>query len=153
VSQFAPFTLSLLHALHEEFRRVRSWVFIDGIVEVTDFLDSAPGVLDAHHLLGRRGLVAGDGRSDYRRAFSEFLRRWPDTVPGKTTVLVVGDARSHERLPALQELAELHRLGRRLYWFNPEPRPEWDTSDSTMSAYAAHTTGVFEVSTLRQLSD
>jgi len=47
VAQFAPFTLSLLHALHEEFRRVRSWVFIDGIVEVTDFLESAPGVIDA----------------------------------------------------------------------------------------------------------
>ena len=153
VAQFAPFTLSLLHALHEEFRRVRSWVFIDGIVEVTAFLESAPGVIDAHHLLGRRGLVAGDGRSDYGLAFAEFLRRWPDSVTGKTTVLVVGDARGHDRLPALAETAQLHRLARRLYWFNPEPRPEWDTTDSAMSAYAARATQVFEVSTLHQLAD
>ena len=153
VAQFAPFTLSLLHALHEEFRRVRSWVFIDGIVEVTDFLESAPGVIDAHHLLGRRGLVAGDGRSDYGRAFAEFLRRWPGAVTAKTTLLVVGDARNHDRLPALAETRELHRLGRRLYWFNPEPQHEWDTADSAMSAYAAHATRVFEVSTLRQLGD
>jgi hypothetical protein len=153
VAQFAPFTLSLLHALHGEFRRVRSWVFIDGIVEVTDFLESAPGVIDAHHLLGRRGLVADDGRSDYRLAFAEFLRRWPDAVTGKTTVLVVGDARAHDRLPALAETAQLHRLARRLYWFNPEPRHEWDTADSAMSGYAARATAVFEVSSLRQLGD
>ncbi|GEC03261.1 VWA domain-containing protein [Streptomyces spinoverrucosus] len=153
VAQFAPFTLSLLHALHEEFRRVRSWVFIDGIVEVTDFLQAAPGVVDVHHLLGRRGLVAGDGRSDYGRAFAEHLRRWPDAVTGKTTVLVIGDARTHDRLPALAETKELHRLSRRLYWFNPEPRHQWDTGDSSLSLYAAHATRVFEVSTLRQLGD
>ncbi|MGP4087063.1 VWA domain-containing protein, partial [Streptomyces sp. KR55] len=153
VAQFAPFTLSLLHALHEEFRRVRSWVFIDGIVEVTDFLEAAPGVVDVHHLLGRRGLVAGDGRSDYGRAFAEHLRRWPDAVTGKTTVLVIGDARTHDRVPALTETKELYRLSRRLYWFNPEPRREWDTGDSSLSLYAAHATRVFEVSTLRQLGD
>lgn len=153
VAQFAPFTLSLLHALHEEFRRVRSWVFIDGIVEVTDFLETAPGVVDAFHLLGRRGLVAADGRSDYERAFAEFLRRWPGAVTGKTTVLVIGDARNHDRVPALAETKELHRLSRRLYWFNPEERFEWDTGDSTMALYAAHATRVFEVSTLRQLGD
>ncbi|MEV7889278.1 VWA domain-containing protein [Streptomyces sp. NPDC002817] len=153
VARFAPFTLSLLHALHEEFRRVRSWVFIDGIVEVTDFLQASPGVVDVHHLLGRRGLVAADGRSDYERAFGEYLRRWPEAVTGKTTVLVIGDARTHDRVPALAEAKELHRLSRRLYWFNPEPRLEWDTGDSALSLYAAHTTRVFEVSTLRQLGD
>ncbi|MGP3951526.1 VWA domain-containing protein [Streptomyces sp. 7N604] len=153
VAQFAPFTLSLLHVLHEEFRRVRSWVFIDGIVEVTDLLQAAPGVVDAHHLLGRRGLVVADGRSDYERAFAEFLRRWPDAVTGKTTVLVIGDARNHDRMPALAETKELNRLGRRLYWFNPEPRFEWDTGDSLLSLYAAHATRAFEVSTLHQLGD
>ena len=63
-AQFAPFTLTLLHALHQEFRRVRSFVFIDGIVEITDILASSPGVLDPHHLLARKGLIAKDGRSD-----------------------------------------------------------------------------------------
>ncbi|HEU5160798.1 MAG TPA: VWA domain-containing protein [Streptosporangiaceae bacterium] len=156
VARFAPFMLSLLHALTEEFGRVRSWVFIDGIVEVTDALEAAPtalGGIDAYHLLARRGLVAGDGRSDYRRAYAEFLRRWPAAVTGKTTVLVVGDARGHDRAPALAETKEMRRLARRLYWFNPEPRAEWDTGDSAMGLYAAHCTRVFEVSSLRQLGD
>ena len=153
VAQFAPFTLALLHALHGEFHRVRSWVFIDGIVEISDLLDRAPGVLDAHHLLGRRGLVSGDGRSDYARALASFLARWRDVISAKTTVIVVGDARSHDRRPAVAELAELHRLARRLYWLNPEPLAEWDTGDSLMAPYGTYAHGVYEVSTLRQLGE
>ncbi|HKA68320.1 MAG TPA: VWA domain-containing protein [Actinomycetes bacterium] len=153
VAQFAPFTLALLHALHGEFHRVRSWVFIDGIVEISDLLDRAPGVLDAHHLLGRRGLVSGDGRSDYARALAGFLTRWRDVISAKTTVIVVGDARSHDRRPAVAELAELHRLSRRLYWLNPEPRAEWDTGDSLMALYGTYAHGGYEVSTLRQLGE
>jgi uncharacterized protein with von Willebrand factor type A (vWA) domain len=152
VAQFAPFALALLGALHAEFRRVRSWVFVDGIVEVTDVVAAAPGVVDAHRLLGRRGLVAGDGRSDYARAFTAFLSSWGELVTGKTTVLVIGDARGHDRRPALAEMAELLRRARRLYWLNPEPRREWDTGDSVMSGYEARSTQAFEVSTLRQLS-
>jgi len=151
-AQFAPFTLTLLHALHEEFRRVRSFVFIDGIVEVTDLLDSSPGVLDPHHLLSRRGLIVHDGRSDYARAFTTFLGTWGDAVTAKTTVIVAGDARAHDREPATSAIAELQHRARRLYWLNPEPHREWDTIDSRASEYAAHTTDTFEVSTIRQLT-
>jgi len=151
-AQFAPFTLTLLHALHAEFRRVRSFVFVDGIVEVTDLLHSSPGVLDPHHLLARQGLIVKDGRSDYARALTTFLATWGDTVTAKTTVIVAGDARSHEREPATAAVAELQHRARRLYWLNPEPRREWDSLDSRASQYAAHATEAFEVSTIRQLT-
>jgi uncharacterized protein with von Willebrand factor type A (vWA) domain len=153
VAQYSPFVLALLHALHGEFGHVRSWTFVDGIVEITDLLESADGILDPHRLLARRGLVAVDGRSDYGRAFDAFLAGWPDVVTGKSTVLVVGDARSHDRSPALTQTAELARLSRRLYWLNPEPHREWDIGDSVMSSYGLHCTRTFEVSTLRQLAD
>jgi uncharacterized protein len=152
-AQFAPFTLALLHAVHQEFRRVRSWVFVDGIVEITGLLQDAPGVLDPRHLLDRRGLLARDGRSDYTLAFGRFLDQWPDAVGPQTTVIVAGDARSHDRIPALPQVRELARLSRRLYWLDPEPRADWGTADSAMRLYAPHCTGVFEVSTLRQLAD
>jgi hypothetical protein len=153
VALFAPFALSLLHALHDEFPRVRSWVFVDGIVEITGLIGGSRGMLDPNHLLARRGLVTGDGRSDYRRAFTSFIGDWPEVVGPRTTLLVVGDARSHERPPALTELAELGRLSRRLYWLNPEPTREWDTDDSRMGDYARRCTAVFEVATLRQLEE
>jgi len=152
-AEFAPFTLALLHAVHQEFSRVRSFVFVDGIVEITEILESSPGVLDPRHLLDRRGLVVGDGRSDYRGALGGFLEKWPTAVTPRTTVLIVGDARSHDREPALAEVARLQHDARRLYWFNPEPADEWDTGDSRVSEYAVLSTAVFEVSTLRQLVD
>lgn len=150
-AQFAPFTLTLLHAVHQEFRRVRSFVFIDGIVEITDLLANSPGVLDPNHLLARSGLIAMDGRSDYQRAFHTFLERWGNAVTPKTTVIVAGDARAHNRLPATAELGELQHRARRLYWLNPEPRSEWDTLDSYATEYEGRCTAVFEVSTIRQL--
>jgi len=151
-AQFAPFTLTLLHALHDEFRRVRSFVFIDGIVEITDFMTSNPGVIDPHHLLGGRGLIAHDGRSDYARAMTTFLATWGSAVTAKTTVIIAGDARSHDREPATSVVAELNHLARRLYWLNPEPKAEWDRLDSRAGEYAAHCTDAFEVSTIRQLT-
>lgn len=151
-AQFAPFTLTLLHAMHAEFRRVRSFVFIDGIVEITAILETSPGVLDPHHLLSRRGLVAHDGRSDYARALTTFLATWGDAVTARTTVILAGDARAHDRPPATALVAELDHRARRLYWLNPEPRRDWDTLDSRASEYATHCTDAFEVSTIRQLT-
>lgn len=151
-AQFAPFTLTLLHAVHQEFRRVRSFVFIDGIVEVTDILANSPGVLDPHHLLARQGLIAEDGRSDYRRAFTMFMAKWGDAVSAKTSIIIAGDARSHRRESAVTEIAILKHRARRLYWLNPEPRHEWDTLDSCASEYADHCTQAFEVSTIRHLT-
>jgi uncharacterized protein with von Willebrand factor type A (vWA) domain len=150
-AQFAPFTLTLLHAVHQEFRRVRSFAFIDGIVEITDFLEGSPGVLDPVHLLGRRGLIVKDGRSDYALALAAFLRAWGDAVTAKTTVIIVGDARSHDRAPATAQVAALGHKARRLYWLNPEPQREWDTVDSRATEYAVHCTAAFEVATIRDL--
>jgi uncharacterized protein with von Willebrand factor type A (vWA) domain len=150
-AQFAPFTLTLLHAVHQEFNRVRSFVFIDGVVEITDILASSPGVLDPAALLSRQGLVAKDGRSDYQRAFATFLDRWGDAVTARSTVIVAGDARSHDRLPATREVAELGHRARRLYWLNPESRAEWNTLDSRVGEYGNHCTDTFEVATIRDL--
>lgn len=151
-AQFAPFTLTLLHALHQEFRRVRSFVFIDGIVEITELMEASPGVIDPHHLLAKRGLVAKDGRSDYARAMTTFLATWGSAVTAKTTVIIAGDARSHDRESATSIIAELDHRARRLYWLNPEPRAEWDTLDSRATEFATHCTDAFEVSTIRQLT-
>lgn len=151
-AQFAPFILTVLHAVHEEFHRVRSFVFIDGIVEISDLLEAKRGVLDPHYLLSRRGLIAGDGRSDYARALNSFMGDQDDVIRSNSTVLIVGDARSHDRASAAPALAQIRHRSRRLYWLNPEPRDQWDLQDSRASEYAAHCTNCFEVSTIRQLA-
>jgi len=152
VAQFAPFTLALVYALRQEFGRVRAWVFIDGLVEITELLEDSRGFLDARRLLSRRGLVAGSGRSDYAAALQRFLAD-AGAVSARTSVLVVGDARSHDNPLPVAELDELRQRSRHVYWFNPEPRAEWDTDDSIAGLVARHVDAMYEVSTLSLLGD
>lgn len=154
MSLFAPFMLAFIHAVQQEFTKVRTFIFVDGVVEVTNLLStSSTLLLDARDLLDRRGLVARDGRSDYTAAFQTFLNKWPDVVTSRTAVIVAGDGRSHDRPPAVVQLARMAGESRHLYWLDPEPLSEWETDDSAMAVYAPHCDGVYEVSTLRQLAD
>ena len=49
VAAFARFTLHLVHAISSQFSKVRSFVFIDGIDEITRFFDTADDVAEAVH--------------------------------------------------------------------------------------------------------
>ena len=137
VAEFAQFTFTLVHALHDELARVRSFAFIDGIVEVTDLFEAATHDIHVARLLERRGLIAGDGHSDYGQAFETFCRRHlDDVVTPRTTVLVTGDARTNYRAAGLTPFRSLCQRARRVYWLNPEPEDQWNTDDSAMSAYS-----------------
>src|SRR3989454_2819394 len=46
VAEFAQFTLSLLYAMSDEFPRIRSFAFVDGIDEVTALLEESAHRLD-----------------------------------------------------------------------------------------------------------
>ena len=154
VSEFAQFTFTLVHALHAELSRVRSFAFIDGIVEVTDLFAAATHDLHVARLLERRGLITGDGHSDYGQAFELFCRQHLDgAVTPRTTVLVTGDARTNYRPAGVVPFRSLCQRARRVYWLNPEPRNEWDTDDSAMASYETSCAGAYEVRTLRQLAD
>jgi uncharacterized protein with von Willebrand factor type A (vWA) domain len=154
VSEFAQFTFTLVHALHDELARVRSFAFVDGIVEVTDLFAAATHDIHVSRLLERRGLIAGDGHSDYGQAFDLFCRRHLDgAVTPRTTVLVTGDARTNYRAAGVVPFRHLCQRARRVYWLNPEREAEWDTDDSAMTSYRATCAGVYEVRTLRQLAD
>jgi hypothetical protein len=70
-----------------------------------------------------------------------------------STVIVTGDARTNYRPTGGDVLSEIARRCRAVYWLNPEPRSQWDTTDSVIGEYAQHCDAVFEVRTLRQLVD
>jgi uncharacterized protein with von Willebrand factor type A (vWA) domain len=152
VIEFAKFTLSLLHAMNQEFAKLRSFVFVDGVDEVTGILDQGGHRMDLRGAFARAKVVAGDGHSDYGNVFRRFAERFGADVDTRSTLLVMGDARNNYRDPGLEALRALAERSRRLYWLNPEPRDDWDTTDSIMSAYAPACDRVFEVRTLRQLT-
>ena len=154
VADFAQFTFTLVHAIHDELSRVRSFAFVDGIGEVTDLFASAQHEIPVARFVERKGVLGPDGHSDYGRVFAEFARRYlDDAVTPRTTVLITGDARTNYRPSAVAELGRIAKRARRVYWLNPEPSDRWGTDDSAIGDYAPICQHVFEVRTLAQLAD
>ena len=152
VIEFAKFTLSLLHAMNQEFAKLRSFVFVDGVDEVTGILDQGGHRMDLRGAFARAKVVADDGHSDYGNVFRRFAERYGGDVDSRSTLIVMGDARNNYRDPGLEAFRDLAERSRRLYWLNPEPRADWDSTDSIMATYAPACDRVFEVRTLRQLT-
>jgi len=152
VASFARFTLHLVYAISSQFSKVRSFVFIDGIDEVTRFFE---GVVDPAEAVARINLEADviwvDGHSDYGHALGEFHRRWADQVNSRSSVMVLGDARNNYHASGSWVLEDLQARARHVYWLNPEPRDYWGSGDSIVGEYAAHCDDVVECRTLRQL--
>jgi uncharacterized protein with von Willebrand factor type A (vWA) domain len=153
VAEFAKFTLSLLHALHAELPRLRSFVFADGLAEVTDLVQASPGVIDTRLLLSRPGVVRRDGHSDYGAVLGQFLDSYGGGLSRDCVLIVCGDARTNYHPPRADLLHALHQRVRRIHWLNPEPRSQWNTADSRISEYAADCDTVTEVRNLTQLSE
>ncbi len=136
VAGFAHFTLMLTAALREQFSRVRAFAFIDTCDEVTKLFGPGDDLADSVRRLAREAdLVAYDGHSDYGNALRVLVERFPDAVGPKTSLLVLGDARTNYRDPGLALLKGLVDRSRHAYWLNPEPRREWGSGDSMAYRY------------------
>ena len=137
VAGFAHFTLMLTAALREQFSRVRAFAFVDTTDEVTRLFGPGADLAESVRRMTREAeLVTFDGHSDYGHALTVFVDRWPDAVGPKTSLLILGDARTNFRDPGLAHLKGLVERSRHAYWLNPEPRREWGSGDSAAPRYA-----------------
>ena len=152
VAAFARFTLHLVYAMSNQFSRVRAFVFIDGIDEVTSFFERTDDIVEAIHRVNTEAdVIWVDGHSDYGHALESFWTRWGTEVGPKTTVIVLGDARNNYHASQSWVIREMRHRARHVYWLNPEPQSYWDTGDSIVSEYGTFCDGVFECRNLRQL--
>ena len=152
VAAFARFTLMLVYAIQNQFSKVRSFVFIDGIDEVTDFFKNTEDIQDAIHRVNTEAdVVWVDGHSDYGHAFEVFWEKYGKDVGPKSTVLLLGDARNNYHASQAWVIKQIRAKARHVYWLNPEPKSYWNTGDSIVGEYGTHTDGVYECRNLRQL--
>ncbi len=152
VAAFARFTLHLVHAISGQFSKVRSFVFIDGVDEVTRYFEGTDDIVEAIHRVNTEAdVVWVDGHSDYGHAFEAFWSRWGKDVGPKTTVIILGDARNNYHASQSWVIKEVQHRARHVFWLNPEPRSYWDTGDSIVGEYGTFCDGVFECRNLRQL--
>jgi uncharacterized protein with von Willebrand factor type A (vWA) domain len=152
VAAFARFTLMLVYAIQGQFSKVRSFVFIDGIDEVTEYFKATEDIGEAIHRVNTEAdVVWVDGHSDYGHAFEVFWERYGKDINAKTTILLLGDARNNYHATQSWVVKEMRKRGRHVYWLNPEPRSYWNTGDSVVGEYGGFTDGVYECRNLRQL--
>ncbi len=139
VTSASTFFLSVLHALHDAFRKLRSFVFIERISEVTDVFERERDFQAASRAISRDAGVADiSGYTDYGRVWEEFLVLIEDELNPRATVIVLGDARTNGRPPRDEVFAAITARAGRTFWLNPEPRLYWNYGDSVIAAYERH---------------
>ena len=154
VTSASVFFLSVLHALHDSFRKLRSFVFIERISEVTDVFEHERDFAAVAQKISSEGGVADvSGYTDYGRVWLEFLTEISDDLDPRSTVIVLGDARTNGREPHAEVFAQISERAGRLFWLNPEPKLYWNYGDSVMAAYERYCDGAFECWTTRHLEN
>ncbi len=154
VSSASVFFLSMLHALHDAFRKLRSFVFIERISEVTEIFERERDFTTISEQINKVGGVADDsGYTDYGRVWQEYFNLVSDDLHPRSTIIVLGDARTNGRDPHAETFARIARHAGRTFWLNPEPKLYWNYGDSVISTYEPHCSEVFECWTTTHLED
>ena len=147
VAKVSDFFLLLIHSLHEVVDDVRSFAFSGHLIEVSDILESKSPEEAMAEIMSKVGF----GSSDYGNSFDDFESEWMNSITQKTTVIVLGDARSNNLDPRADILRRIAERSKRLVWLNPEGRMAWGFGDSEMPRYATFCTVVRQCATAQQL--
>lgn len=152
VAAFTRFTLLLVACLQVQFPRVRSFLFVDTVDEVTEIMKTEDPADAVPKALRIANVVWLDGHSDYGHTLKEFHNRYMDAISERTHVVFLGDARGNYRNPEAWVIKDIKEKAKKVWWLNPEPERHWDTGDSVISAYAPHCDAVHECRNLKQLA-
>jgi uncharacterized protein len=150
VWQVSTFLLKLVHTLQAEFTSIRSFLFVNSIVEVTPFFTHMRFPEDLPTLRQYPNLNLF-GFSDFGRVFYQFYCDVLGDISRDTVLLILGDARNNHFDPQAWTLGDIRQRCQRLLWLNPEPRRLWNTDDSVLTAYTPYCDHVLECWTLEHL--
>jgi uncharacterized protein len=152
VARVSQFMLQFVYTIQDCLAKVRSFVFVDDLGEVTDFFrdeDIQKGV--------RRALSEADisynARSDFGGVFHMFCEQYLQDVGYRTYILIIGDARNNYNDPGVKALEMMRDRAKGIIWLNPETRPFWDTGDSVMGEYLPCLKEARVCRTLKDLED
>ncbi|MFN2547506.1 MAG: VWA domain-containing protein [Myxococcales bacterium] len=141
--------LQFFYTLQELYARVRSFVFVSDIGEVTHLFKKTD--ISAAIDLATAGKVINlAANSNYGHALKLFHSTWLGSITRRTTVIVIGDGRTNYNPPNAWVLGEIKRKCRRLVWLCPEEQHSWGFGDSEMPLYARY---CHRVESVRSLDD
>ena len=136
VAGFSRFTILLMQALQAQFNKVRIFGFVNVCSELTDLFASAPAGSDlTEEIRDVSEMTRWHKNSDYGSALVDFVEHHLDAVTPRTTVLILGDARSNHTDPRVDALRTIRDRARTVIWLNPEPARSWGSGDSESAVY------------------
>lgn len=152
VANVSRFMLQFVYSLQECFHKIRSFVFVSELGEVTQLFKDE----DVNTAI-EKALDGGDAinvytRSNFGFAFHYFWQNFLAAIDNKTTVLILGDARNNYNDPRAWCLREMHNKAKDVVWLNPESPSAWGFGDSVMDKYLPYVDVAEECRNLKQLS-
>ncbi len=150
VRNVSRFMLQFVHSLQDIYSKVRSYVFVAEIAEVTQLFKENE-IQGAIQRAINGDVVNVYAHSDFGRAFKDFHRDQLEVIDGKTTVIILGDARNNYNAPNDWVLRDIRERARQVIWLNPENASTWGFGDSEMNLYSKHCDIVEECRNLKQL--
>ena len=150
VRNVSRFMLQFVYSLQDLYSRVRSFIFVSELGEVTQLFEEQDITAAIEQALSG-SLINVFAHSDFGRAFRSFHREFLSAVNKKTTVIILGDARNNYNLPHEWVLKEIRQRAKQVFWLNPENRLTWGFGDSEMDRYIPHCDVVEECRNLNQL--
>jgi len=144
------FMLQFVYSVQDLYAKVRSFVFVAEIGEVTKLFEDND-ISTAVETALKGDVIDVFSHSNFGRAFEQFHRNFFPAITSKTTVLIIGDGRNNYNRPADWVLREVRRKAKQLIWLNPESRMTWGIGDSEMPRYAPHCHVAEECRSISQL--
>jgi len=150
VRNVSRFMLQFVYSLQDLYSKVRSFIFVSELGEVTRLFEEN-GIHEALGLALRGNIVNLYAHSDFGQVFRIFHRKFLSALNWQTTVIILGDARNNYNAPHEWALEDMKRKAKQVIWLNPENKTTWGFGDSEMPRYAPYCTMVEECRNLNQL--
>jgi uncharacterized protein with von Willebrand factor type A (vWA) domain len=152
VANVSRFMLQFMYSLQEAFTKIRCYVFVAELGEVTDVFHDADVSGAVEKALDGGDVINVYTRSNFGFAFHEFWKNHLSSVDNKTTVIILGDARNNYNDARAWCVRDIQNKAKNLVWLNPESPSAWGFGDSVMDRYMPYCDVVEECRNLRQLS-
>lgn len=150
VRRFSYFMLMFIYTIQKRFN-IRSFIFVDMLLEVTDYFKEQEWDKALNSLNTLRGFNL-TGYSHYGNVLHQFYDTAHTLLNHKTTVLILGDAKNNRnKSDGSEVLSQIREEARALYWLNPLQEELWSQGDCVMEKYSKDCTAVYQCSNLSEL--
>lgn len=152
VANVSRFMLQFMYSLQEAFTKIRCYVFVAELGEVTSVFQEKDISAAIEKALDGGDVINVYTRSNFGYAFHEFWKNHLASIDKKTTVMILGDARNNYNDAKAWCIRDIQNKAKNVVWLNPESPSAWGFGDSVMDRYMPYCDIVEECRNLRQLS-